>query len=501
MVKVLASATLLCVLMVLLGINRGFDITDEGLYVLLADPLQQNVAGIFNYDLFFKLIYQLTGYTFSLVELRFLRLISYLAGAWALMGFWKNVTGEPKPNPAVFWISCLGIFAGYGFLPPTISYNSITVVLVCFWLMLVSKPELAFKHLAFLGLLLAILVYAKITLAVLFFPLTFSMVIGFQKVRIPLSFVILLPIILFETVFLIVFKESALTRLAEGIPLNSQRSSYQLKQLLFSIAVGGFWITLPGTLFFGLGYLKRIKSRFFLGLLPLPVLVILWITSYTHITHEWNHLFLLSSAALFGFCLGWKGPGQSFPRIWAGALVLMPFALHFGSNVYWLRIGIHYWVFWLLAFFLAWDGLKRKPAVLISAFSVVLVFNGIWWQPFGQDKPLWTHKTPWNLGEKGGLLLDPQLAIITQNLKESLSEPAQKSVLAAYRVPGLMWLAGRQIPFSPGIWDKPQLNALFETKPEKMIFHNLESLPQNWSFVHQKEMGVFQGDTLRLLWD
>ena len=127
MSKLAPFAVMACVFLVFTGINRGFDISDEGLYVLLADPRQDNVAGIFNYDLIFKLIYQGIGYSFSLVELRILRLIGYLMGALALTGFWKNVSAEPKMSAEVFWISCLGLFSVMVFclLPyPTIRSRS-----------------------------------------------------------------------------------------------------------------------------------------------------------------------------------------------------------------------------------------------------------------------------------------------------------------------------------------------------------------------------------------
>ena len=62
----------------------GFDISDEGLYAFLADPLQPNPQAVFNYDLFFKLIFSLTELKFSLIQLRLLRLLGYLIAAWSL---------------------------------------------------------------------------------------------------------------------------------------------------------------------------------------------------------------------------------------------------------------------------------------------------------------------------------------------------------------------------------------------------------------------------------
>jgi len=82
--------------MVLLVINRGFDVSDEGLYVLLAHPLQENQGGIFNYDLFFKLFHQITGIHFGIVGLRILRLFIYCLGALALAIFYRNLKFEKQ---------------------------------------------------------------------------------------------------------------------------------------------------------------------------------------------------------------------------------------------------------------------------------------------------------------------------------------------------------------------------------------------------------------------
>ena len=74
---------LMCLLFIWIGINKGFDISDEGLYVLLTVPTQENQSGIINYDLFFKLIFQVTGISFSLIDLRLIRLVGYFFAGYA----------------------------------------------------------------------------------------------------------------------------------------------------------------------------------------------------------------------------------------------------------------------------------------------------------------------------------------------------------------------------------------------------------------------------------
>lgn len=499
--KLLAGASILCVVMVIFGINRGFDYSDEGLYVMLADPFQENVAGIFNYDLFFKLVHHSTGYSFSIVELRILRLLSYFAGAWALASFWKNISGEQKIRFEIFWISCLGLFAGYAFLPPTLSYNSLAVVLVCLWLSLLSKEEMWRSTYFFLGLILAVLVYVKVTTALLLFPLSFLILIFWKKLK-ALSFLLLvLPLILVELSFLALFGENALTRLQEGIPLNTQRTGYNLGLMVKSIAVGGFWIASSGILFFGLGYLKKSKSSFFIAMQIIAGFAIVVISYLTHITDEWNHLALLFVAAFFGFQYGYGNFKPTKTNLWVLLLFLLPFILHFGSNVYWLRIGIHYFVFWILAGLWLFKNLDWEMEIVISLLCIILVFNGIWWHPFNHEKPLWSEKTTWQIGEREKVFLDPELVSILIEISKFKDQQANPRLLAAYRIPGLPWLVGASIPYSPGIWEKTQLDGFFEDKPKAMIYNKLQNLPEGWKFKHSRYLGAYRSDSLQLLWD
>lgn len=499
--KLLAGASIFCVGMVLFGINRGFDFSDEGFYVFLANPFQENKAGIFNYDLYFKLFYRFTGYSFSLVELRILRLMSYLSAAWALAVFWKNISGDTKISWDIFWISCLGIFMGYAFLPPTLSYNSLTVVLICFWLNFISKEELTVKSLLLFGIILATLVYVKITLALLFLPLTFLFLVFCKKIKPLRGVVLILPVFLLELLFLVFLKENAWLRLVEGIPLNSERSGYQIGFMIKSMVVGGFWSVLTATLFFFLGYFKRLKSSYYPPMQIVTGFSVLVIGYLTHITDEWNHIPLLLAAAFLGFQLGIKEFQPDKINLWILFLLILPFLLHFGSNVYWLRIGIHYLVFWILALTWILKNQSGKFQLVVSAFTVLLVFNGIWWHPFRHEKPLWSQKEEWKIGEREVLQIDPDLATIASQLNKFQAEHTQSQLIAAYRIPGLVWLSGTTHPFSPGIWELNQLNALFEDKPQAMIYNKLQDLPRDWHFKNSQDLGAFRSDTLLLLWD
>ncbi|MBN7812929.1 hypothetical protein J0A68_18375 [Algoriphagus sp. H41] len=484
--------------MVLAVANRGFDISDEGLYVLLADPLQENQAGIFNYDLFFKLLFRATGYSFSLVELRILRLLSYLLGAWALAAFWKNIRSEVKLSAEMFALCFLGLLFGYGFLPPTLSYNSLAVVLLCFWLYHVSFPQADLGRMLFIGVILGLLVYVKISLALVFYPLT--LFILWKKTRPASLFALFLPLLLLELLCQAVVGESASSRLALGIPQTGLRPGYQVGVMLKVIAVGVLWTLLPAGAFALLGYLRRTRQVYFY-LLLLPVIVgAIWICKLTSIAEEWTHVVLIGGAGLLGFCFAY------YPRLpvkfnpWAVLLFLFPYLLHFGSNVYWLRIAVHYGVFWMLGLYFCFGHLRKEVLVLASVFAVVLVFNGLWWHPFGQDEALWKEKVAWVRPGGGQVYLDPVLVKILKGMDGDKTGERAGELLAIYRMPGLAWLSGKRLPNTPGIWDREQLDFFIRHQPEQVVYNQQQALPAEWVFGHRHVLGTYQQDSLIKLW-
>jgi hypothetical protein len=499
--QLLAGTSVVCILMVLAGANRGFDISDESLYMLLADPLQENSAGIFNYDLFFKLIFRASGYSFSLVELRIIRLMSYVAAAWAFTGFWRNIKKEPRLRMDIFLIGLLALMCGYAFLPPTLSYNSLTVVLTCCWLYLISSPRMTLLNLALLGAVLGCLVYVKVTVVLIFFPLSVLFLIYLQRVAFSQWVLLFIPFLLSESIFYLSLGENALLRLADGVPLNTQRPGYQVGLMLRSVGVGAMWTGISVLLFYFVGIVKRAEKGFFLPAFFLGIVGLCTVGYLTHITEEWNHLVLIGFGAVLGYYLGALRNVQQTSKLWLGCLLILPFLLHLGSNVYWLRIGVQYWVFWVFAFLLTFSGARRYLYPLIGALSLLLVFNGIWWHPFGQDKPLWEEKIPWSRIPSEVIQLDSHLVVILDNMKDVNVRANTQPLLAAYRIPGLVWLSGTQTPLSPGIWDPSQLSDFFVAKPEQILYNGLYQLPSDWNFAHRAELGVYQGDSILMLWD
>ena len=477
--KPLYVLLIFALVLILSGMDRGFDISDEGLYALLAHPEQENQAGIFNYDLFFKAIFEFTGLHFGLIELRFIRLLLYGLGAWALATFLKNISGNKEIQRQDLLIALFGLFAGYAFLPHSLSYNHLTVVLTGFCLALVSGNLNKTKILLGLGLVLSLLIYVKITTAIILFLVSLGL-IHWRHQWNPRLMLVFVPFLMLELFFFFRVGTTASQRLWDGIGLIQGRADYALWTLAKINLVGMYWI--------GLSFLGSFLISKWMPSLWLKVLAwILWtavLVWFTHITEEWNHVVLLGSIPFWVLLLTHaRVKFRHHPsRLWLLLLGMLPFLLHLGSNVYWLRLGIQYWVFWLLALWLMAREIKHFPVekwmLGLGLLSSWLIFTGIWWMPFGQA-PLWETRISWEYLPGKSIKLKTAQVQKLRELEKNAEIQSSPQILAAYRISGIPLLLGKTMPKSPGFWDQDQLKAFFpDSLPSiPLIYHPFSELP------------------------
>lgn len=475
---------------------------------MLADPHQANVGGIFNYDLFFKLLHRLFDIEVGIVGLRFIRLFSYLVGAWALCIFWKNTHSEKSISPDVYLLGLLGLLAGYAFLPSSLSYNSISVVLACFWLALISKKIFSWPDYFALGLILGLTFYVKITTCLVLGSLTLGIAFHKKEVGWKLILSLILPFLTMEFLFFLFLEETGLSRIIVGLDLMNSRSDYGYFLLIKYVAVGVFWLFLIFLPFWSTGYYHR-KSRInFILFACISVSSLISIFISTSITEEWSHAILLISAGFFGFLFGKYGfRNLAFSKHLSFCLLIgMPFFLYFGSNVYWLRLGIHYWVFWILALMMYFPLfpriLQNRLKIGVGLVSLVLVINGIWLNPFGQE-PLWKANQKWVYNSGNSILLTQNQVMLLTDIKKITDPFPQDEFLAFYRNPGILYMLDKNSPKSPGYWSRSHLNSYF---PEginfsMIIYSPSDSLPQgDWNTYKQKEYQMPNGEEIVVLW-
>jgi hypothetical protein len=498
----------LSIVAIIFAIPRGFDISDEGVYVMLADPNQENIGGIFNYDLFFKVLYKFTGLEFGIIGLRIIRLISYFIGAYGLALFWKNLFESQKLSLSIFLLALAGLFAGYGFLPPTLSYNSISVVSVCIWLGIISNSTLGPKSWLFLGLIFLVLFYSKITACLLLGLISILYLRAEKEFSLPKVLILISPWLIFEWLYYFLFKENGMTRLTGESGFISQRQDYSILLLIKYTVVGVFWSLTVGIFFFVIGKLRGFSGKLKSGMFLIGTLFLLFVFYKTRITEEWSHFFLLVIFALISWQLGASRivAFNTKRGFFLFILICLPFLIHFGSNVYWMRLGTHYWVFWIFAFAILIQAKSNKSQTafyqLIAVSSLLLVVTGIWITPF-EGSYLWDSRYAWEYKTGRTILLaKPQIDFLNK-LKSEIEPIESGNIASLYMNPGLLYLFDRTSPCIPGYWKSSQAKTFLRDgdQLELILFNPLDSFPfdqKKWEI--KDELIQPNGEKLLVLW-
>ena len=181
--SVLYIAFFSILLLLIWGINRGFDFTDEGFYMLSYSNPYEPAIKVFSYFSFFYEI--LKHFNPGIITYRVIRLvltlISSLVFSIAFSKLLSNIEfikdSYLRKTKYIFPFIATGTFLSYAVFPKTPSYNSFTIILLQFSLaliMLILNKDAYSKFISFvfilLGIILSLLFFIKISSAILFFP-------------------------------------------------------------------------------------------------------------------------------------------------------------------------------------------------------------------------------------------------------------------------------------------------------------------------------------------
>jgi hypothetical protein len=455
-------------LAIIFAIPRGFDISDEGVYALLAVPSQENIAGIFNYDLFFKLFYEITGIEFGLVGLRILRLITCFVAAVSLSIFYSFFCQKKVGKFFVFLVCLSGILGSYGFLSQTLSYNSINLMCGCLWLGLIARLKFSNSSLLFLGATLSLLFYSKITVCLILGLLTVGIIMWTSDRKIWGRMLLLLsfPFLLLEIVFIFTLGESGVLRAIVAEKMLDFRPDYHFMTIVKYSIVGIFWSALVITPFFLAGHLKWISSRYYKPVLLIGLIFFSAVAYFTTITNEINHVLFLGTLAMLGFLMGSSQLSKMKVREagFLSLLIIFPFILHFGSNFYFLRLGIQFWVFWLLAIlYLVNDDIFLEKLFfknLLPVFSLILIVNGLSLFAFNNYR-YFEETVPFEYRNGKSIRLPVDQSRNYSKLRDEISHSGKNKILPIFRNPGLVYMIGETHPKTPGIWSRQQFDYFF----------------------------------------
>jgi hypothetical protein len=167
-------------------------------------------------------------------------------------------------------------------------------------------------------------------------------------------------------------------------------------------------------------------------------------------------------------------------------LIGFPFFLHFGSNVYFLRLAIHYWVFWLLSLMILMEGRPKLRTLIYERIlpfaSVLLVLNGVALYSFGGYQ-FFQKTNHWEYRKGKSILLPADQVTILEDIQKRLDSSSTTQPLAIFHNPGTLYLLGYTHPYTPGIWSPNQLHYYFNNDD------NLNTILYNraYDFPYQEE--------------
>jgi hypothetical protein len=160
--------------------NKGFDLTDEGLYIMdLTQPKESSV--LYQFHHFFHFVF--SDFSLEVIGYRIVRLVLTVLSTFVLsygIYRWINANSVLKAFftfnfIVIFSLIGLGSFLSYSIFPQTLSYNNFSVILLQFisgiilLISSVNSDKSRFYLVFILGLFLSMLLFTKITSAIMFF--------------------------------------------------------------------------------------------------------------------------------------------------------------------------------------------------------------------------------------------------------------------------------------------------------------------------------------------
>ncbi len=472
---------LIIVSLLLWSIDKGIDLADESLHFAFSKPETINTNGLFNYDLFFKLLNKIIE--FDVISLRALKLVSIVL--LFILGFpffrRSNFSSIDK-----FFVA-IAIFCSYTYLTQSLSYNTISFILVlCYFYVYsyVVKASLFRQNMLFflMAILSSLCYFVKPPLSLALFGVTFVLsTISFSKIlwkQLLYRFIlILVGYVIIQLFFQLVFPNYLFLKvLKDSIELSNYYGAYNKSVLIKRVLASFKWVFTLGISGWCLAILFNNERNNFKGtILSLFLIGASWFYFFiSHLSSKEFDIFqyglvIITSIGLgfFGYYLNWKNLTKQDISILI-LLFLAPFLCSFGSNVYFFRTTQQYLFFWvLLLVYVKTIGFPMSKNILLtwylifSVFITVKIYNNVIKNPDNQSE-LSSNFVVFKYGDNKYIKLEKSQAQYLIRLKEKLHKwsPNQKEIIGLYAMPGDVVFAGFINYYNPLIWDSFQWNFL-----------------------------------------
>lgn len=482
--------------MILWTTNKGIDLSDEGLSLVLADPWIANFNSVIRYDIIFKLIYRITHLEFGIIELRILRLLGI---ATILYFTFKNKLFATSAIDKV--LIALSLIAGYTILTESLSYYTLILLFSFFYfycfLKFVNKGGTISSILA--GIFIAFCFVVKPPSAVLLYGLTGALLvlISIYKKNLLVLKYGALSLLGSVIIFLLLnwifpdFSPQGVIKSAMELA-NSDNGNYKKSSIIFTFISSVKWVLL----LLGSGCLAAVswrKRRTNLLVAALTILLSIVIIAYFFYKHYDSNEFdlpkycvMVITPLILGliFTLGDFREWTIERKAIGVALFFAPFFCQFGSNVYFFRGGVNYLLFWVLLILLIKDNKEIRIAKSFYGLALsILVFQGVYnnliQNPIKQ--PAITEATVKYIYNKNhSIYLNPKQVLYLNQLKEVFQKNSnadnQKYVIGMYCLPGHIAMTDMKVFYNPFIWNKQQLKYFVNKAKSNPEFSSIKPL-------------------------
>jgi hypothetical protein len=476
--------------LLLWGLNKGFDITDEGFYLLL---YQDNQEAFYSTTFFYNIIKYSLGHFFTLniLTLRIIRLVfmlitSFIISRYLVMLTVTNKNERSFLNIAFFLLSFIGLSSGYTFGPASLSYNHISVfflfisfVLSAFAAEPGSKPYVAIIFMLIAGICTSFVFFTKFSsfFIFLFLQFLFLFISLTRERRYLLVFFVFGLVSGFGYYFIFAgnigtFYPDFLKSIQLLQSSGYESSSIYLKLLrdfLRFILICGFSSIVVGLYFLAGRYPKTGKndviSKIILFIGFIIVTFIFYKTGLIAYSGKYLYLFFIA----FGIALIHGRNSQmklSKNRMYGLVLFFaIPFIASFGSNNGILinsifGIGLVLPFIWLLL-------KERSRELYVIIISIIITttldihINYIN-NPYRINKLTEQTEKLYFLKDNADLMTDKKTWDLIYQLNESLKDfdLTTTPIIGIYKMPGVIYLLGG---YSPGyiLWNESQKDIFF----------------------------------------
>lgn len=500
-----AFVSLALLAIIIWGTNKGFDLTDEGLYLLKYQNHQECFAYFSQFHIIVRKLFGWMGPT--ILNLRIARLILTITSTYImtyglvrwLKTFYKIKT-ETKTGLLVFSITLIGSFLSYTFGAQSLSYNHLISFCLLFstglvFIALSRHQATGVKFLLYFmaGLFAGIAVFIKITSALPFILIiTVYIYLHHKKIKGKGTAISIASLYAGIAAFILFyfFSISSLADYLQNFGEITKTSTREASDHTLGFYIKDTALTLLKIIEYGVfafitlsffhrlqNVLKEMKmkqfnpfsARFILNSFSLPVLIVMAYLLYDkllylHFAGPYLLIFIFAPCImLFNYL---KKKVRQFPsfHFWSTAILLfvIPFIGAFGSNNGLIINSIYFTGFWFAALLLFYyEQLISRQSLLTIVFILTILClmafpKNYIREPYRQLALTKQTEQLKQLPNGKGILVDSATKQYVNQIYDTLKNNGFKQhdpIIGTYKIPGIIYLVDGTAPGSI-IWDE-----------------------------------------------